>query len=85
MYTPAPTLTAATARAVQEAGLHAIAGGQRQFDLSAVTTFDSSAVAVLLAWQRAAAGNGGLQLQGIPQGLASLAALYGTVALLGLE
>ena len=39
---------------VKKAGLHAIAAGADSIDLSALKTVDSSAVAVLLAWVRAA-------------------------------
>jgi phospholipid transport system transporter-binding protein len=70
---------------VAAAGLEAISGGDTAFDLSAVRSCDSSAVAVVLAWQRAAEERGAsLELAGLPPGLASLATVYGVAPLLGL-
>ena len=67
------------------AGLDAIERGDASFDLSPVATCDSSAVAVVLAWQRAARARGvTLELSGLPAGLASLATVYGVAPLLGL-
>jgi phospholipid transport system transporter-binding protein len=58
-----------------EAAIHA---GDFSFDLSAVQRCDSSAVALLLAWQRVAHAQGRpLELHGIPASLHSLATLYG--------
>lgn len=52
-------------------------------DASAVKVFDSSALAVLLACRRAAQAVGKqLQVQGLPKGLQSMAALYGVDGLL---
>ena len=52
---------------------------------SALTQIDSAAVAVLLAWQRAAAQRGqALALAGVTPQLRSLASLYGVEGLLGL-
>lgn len=85
MYTPGASITISNAKAKVEAGIEAIGKQQLQFDLSGVTTFDSSAVVVLLAWQRAAEGKGQkLQLTGVPEGLSGLATLYGVTSLLGL-
>jgi phospholipid transport system transporter-binding protein len=59
-------------------GVDAIGAGDASFDLSAVTQVDSSAVALLLAWQREAQSRGArLSLTGLPAGLTSLAVLYG--------
>jgi len=70
---------------IAAAGIEAIRGGDLTFDLSAVRTCDSSAVAVVLAWQRAAQARGArLQLSGLPAGLASLATVYGVAPLLDL-
>jgi phospholipid transport system transporter-binding protein len=70
---------------IAAAGVAAIAGGETEFDLSAVRTCDSSAVAVVLAWQRAAQARGArLQLSGLPAGLISLAVVYGVAPLLEL-
>ena len=64
--------------AAKRAGLHAIAAGADSIDLSALTTVDSSAVAVLLAWVRAAqAAKRDLTLIGAPANLLSLISLYG--------
>lgn len=71
---------------IAEAGIEAIRGGDTVFDLSAVRTCDSSAVAVVLAWQREAQARGArLQLTGLPAGLVSLANVYGVAALLSLD
>lgn len=58
-------------------------GQQVPVDASAVQTFDSSALAVLLACRRAALEAGKqLAVIGLPQGLQSMAALYGVDGLL---
>jgi phospholipid transport system transporter-binding protein len=55
-------------------------------DASALATFDSSAVAVLLECRRLAqAWNRSFELQGAPAKLRELAGLYGVDALLGLK
>ena len=78
MYQPAESLTLANARAVLGEGLRAIAAGQAEIDLSRLGTVDSSAVATLLAWKRAAAArNASLALTNAPASLQSLAGLYG--------
>jgi len=67
-------------------GLAAIRGGDLTIDLASVTTVDSAAVALLLAWQRAAAEQGKrLAFAGVPSGVTGLAGLYGVDALLNLE
>jgi phospholipid transport system transporter-binding protein len=64
-------------------GEAAIRNGDSSFDLSGVQRCDSSAVALLLAWQRAAREQGlQLQVHGIPASLRSLAALYGVDSLI---
>ena len=84
MFKPAASLTVDNASDVLAAGLKAIAAGQSSIDLSALTTVDSSAVATLLAWQRAAQHRGStLALGVLPANLQSLADLYGASALLG--
>jgi phospholipid transport system transporter-binding protein len=71
---------------VAAAGIEAIRGGDLAFDLSAVRTCDSSAVAVVLAWQREAQARGArLQLSGLPVDLLSLATVYGVAPLLNLD
>ena len=82
-FLPAPTLTIGNARGMLAAGLQAIAGGQHTIDFSGLATVDSAAVAVLLAWQRAArAGRITLTFINMPQTLLSLTDLYGVSALL---
>ena len=83
MYQPAESLTLANARLVLTEGLRAIAAGQSEIDLSRLATVDSSAVATLLAWKRAAtARNAPLALTNLPASLQSLAGLYGVAELL---
>ena len=68
------------------AGRAAIASGDCEFDLSAVTSVDSAAVALLLDWQRQAQARGAtLVLRGVPAAITSLAKLYGVDGLLGLD
>jgi phospholipid transport system transporter-binding protein len=72
------TLNVQTAKAVLGQGIAAIKAGQTVIDLAAVKVADSSAVAVLLAWKRAARSAGtALSYANVPAGLQSLAALYG--------
>jgi phospholipid transport system transporter-binding protein len=52
-------------------------------DLAAVTDVDSSAVSLLLQWQRAArAGSRTISYVNLPRNLKSLAALYGVAELI---
>lgn len=68
---------------VAELGRAAIAGGDAHVDLSGVARCDSSAIAVLLEWQRAAAAQGlALTVQGVPAALRSLATVYGVTEVL---
>lgn len=77
------TLTHASAKAALAAGLERIAGGATGVDCAPLTQFDSSALAVLLAWQRAAQKRGAaLDIVNLPAGLASLAQAYGVDTLL---
>lgn len=77
------TLTVINAKAALDQGLAAIQAGQTVFDLGTVKTADSSAVAVLLAWKRAARKAGvALSYVNLPASLQSLAALYGVDAFL---
>jgi phospholipid transport system transporter-binding protein len=58
--------------------------GVAVLDATALTSFDSSALAVLLELQRVSARVGkALAVQGLPAGLLSLATLYGVESLLG--
>ncbi|TSE35990.1 STAS domain-containing protein [Tepidimonas charontis] len=61
----------------------AAAGAPWRLDASALQTFDSSALAVLLALRREAAARGApWQLDGMPQRLQVLAGLYGVAELI---
>jgi phospholipid transport system transporter-binding protein len=83
MVVDADSIVMENAAAVAQAGLAAIARGDTQFDLAAVRRCDSSAVAVLLEWQRAAAARGAtLDVRGAPAAIASLAGVYGVETLL---
>lgn len=78
MYLAEHELSLKTAVISAQAGLAAITQGQTDIDLSAVTTVDSSAVAVMLEWQRAATAVGKtIIFYGVPASLTSLIALYG--------
>lgn len=82
-YRPAQTLNVHNAKAVLDDGLQAIARGQAEIDLSQVTAVDSTAVATLLAWARAARRMGkSLTFSHTPANLQSLADLYGVTELL---
>jgi len=83
MFRPEQNLTVRNAAAVLQQGLQAIAAGQREIDLASLTAVDSSAVAVLLAWQRASRELGRpLAFRHFPVNLQSLIELYGVEALL---
>jgi len=64
-------------------GEAAIASNATEFDLAAVTEMDSSCLAVVFAWMRAAKAAGkSLSLLNPPQSLLSLAAVYDVADLL---
>jgi phospholipid transport system transporter-binding protein len=72
------TLTHASATAALAAGCARIEAGATAVDCAALTQFDSSALAVLLAWRREAQARGrALDILNVPAGLASLAQVYG--------
>ncbi|HZX27504.1 MAG TPA: STAS domain-containing protein [Telluria sp.] len=76
-------ITFENARTALEQGCAAIRGGQREIDLGGIKAADSSAVAVLLAWQRTAKALGAsLTFHNIPAGMLSLATVYGVDGLL---
>jgi len=76
-------LTVLNAKVALDQGIAAIKAGQTVFDLGTVQVADSSAVAVLLAWKRAARKAGAaLSYVNVPASLTSLAALYGVDAFL---
>ena len=76
-------LTVDNARSMLAAGLQAIEGGQHSIDFGGLKTVDSAAVAVLLAWQRAAMRKAvTLSFINMPGMLQSLTDLYGVAGLL---
>lgn len=86
MFKAPSSLTYDHAKSGLEAGLRAIAGGETAFDLAAVEAIDSSAVATVLAWQRASKARGAsLALHHVPPSLLSLMSLYDVDGLLGLS
>ena len=80
------SLTVVNAKLALAQGIAAIQAGQTVFDLASVKTTDSSAVAVLLAWQRAARKAGvSLSYINMPASLVSLSDLYGVDEILVAE
>jgi len=78
------TLTHASATTALAAGLSRIEAGATVIDCSALAQFDSSALAVLLAWRRAGQARGKpVEILNVPAALASLAQVYGVDALFG--
>lgn len=82
-------MTLETAATLMAAGAKELAGGpanEQRFDLSGVTAIDSSGLAVLFAWQRAAQAQGKkLQIVNPPRNLISLAQVYGVAELLSMS
>jgi phospholipid transport system transporter-binding protein len=77
-------LTLGSVTAELEAGKAAIGEGARSVDLAEVAEVDSSALALLLAWQREAKRlDRELAIANLPKGLATIASLYGVADLLG--
>ena len=70
------------AAGVMQTGEAAVAAGESQIDLAAVTQSDSSLLACLLAWRRVAqAACKSLSVLNPPASLRGLASLYGVEAL----
>ncbi|MET0544631.1 MAG: STAS domain-containing protein [Variovorax sp.] len=70
-------------RMLQQGAASAAAGSSTVVDASALTQFDSSAIAVLLECRREASAAGrGFAVKGLPPRLRELAALYGVAGLL---
>jgi phospholipid transport system transporter-binding protein len=79
-------MTLREATALLADGCTALRQGATVFDLSAVETVDSSAIAVVFGWLRAArAGGGNMRIEHPPQDFLSLAEVYGVVELLPLD
>ncbi|RQS05680.1 STAS domain-containing protein [Burkholderia sp. Bp9002] len=82
-FSAGSSLTHASAKAALATGLAQIGAGATAVDCAALAQFDSSALAVLLAWQRAAQARGNpLAILNLPPKLASLAQAYGVDALI---
>lgn len=68
------------------AGNAAIGRAVRVFDMAAVTEVDSSGLAVVFAWMRTAKRSGlSIRLANPPQGLLSMADVYGVSGMLPLN
>ncbi len=77
-----PVTLANVAQVLQE-GLQQIREGARTVDLGGVTELDSSLLAMLLAWLREAKGRKAeIAFANLPQGLETIAQLYGVEGLL---
>lgn len=82
-YKPAGALKVENVSLALAAGLQAIGAGQQIIDFGDVTAVDSSAVAILIAWQRAAQEKSvTLSFINLPKSLHSLSILYGVDTLL---
>jgi phospholipid transport system transporter-binding protein len=76
-------LTMTDAGAAVRSGREAIIAGETEIDLGSLERFDSAAVAALLDWRRLAAERGhSLHILHLPDGLASIARVYGVSHLL---
>ena len=83
VYQPSSPLTMTSAKNALAEGLRAIESGTNHINLSLITATDSAAVAILLAWQRAAQRRGmALTFHNAPSAVRSLAKLYGVHDLL---
>ena len=77
-------LTFSNANAALEQGCAFVAAGETVFDLGGVKAADSSALALMLAWQRRAQAQGrSLTFTNVPANVDALAKLYGVDTLLG--
>ena len=78
-------MTLSTASDLLSQGVSGLAAGAQEFDLSRVEDMDSSGLAVLFGWQRAAEAQGKpFRIYNPPQSLISLAEVYGVTSLLPL-
>ena len=77
-------LTFESARAALEQGCAALDAGETVFDLGGVRAADSSALALMLVWQRRAQAEGRkLSFINVPANVDALARLYGVDGLIG--
>ncbi|MEW6512844.1 MAG: STAS domain-containing protein [Pseudomonadota bacterium] len=80
------SMTMGSAATLLAQGVQALREGRTTFDLSAVTEIDSSGLAVLFGWQRAAqAGGKTITIVNPPHNLRSLADVYDVTGLLSLS
>lgn len=78
-------MTHDSARSLLEMGRSKLSAQETLFDLSAVDEVDSSCLAIIFGWQRAAEAAGRVvRIISPPSNLVSLAALYGVSELLPL-
>lgn len=76
------SMTLANVATLKKEGIAAMDSGDTSIDLSAVTRVDSSAVSVLLSWERYAKEKGlTLQIAHVPSSLEALLVLYGVRSL----
>ena len=79
-------MTLETAAGLLASGVQALSRDDLPFDLTGVTDVDSSGLAVLFGWQRAAVAQGTtLRIANPPHNLVSLAEVYGVTELLPLS
>ena len=77
-------LTFQNAQAALAQGCAALSAGETVFDLGGVRAADSSALALMLAWQRRAQAHGRkLSFVNVPANVDALARLYGVDGLIG--
>jgi phospholipid transport system transporter-binding protein len=77
-------LTFESAQAALEQGCAALEAGETVFDLGGVRAADSSALALMLVWQRRAQAEGRkLTFINVPANVDALARLYGVDGLIG--
>jgi phospholipid transport system transporter-binding protein len=79
-------VTLANAASLLEQGAREVREGARTIDLGGVTEIDSSLLAVMLAWMREARRAGAaVGFVNLPEGLVTIARLYGVDGLLGAQ
>ncbi len=79
-------VTLANVMQLIDAGSREVLSGARRVNLAGVSELDSGALAMLLAWRRAAVANkSDLVFEGVGPDLVSLADLYGVEVLLPLN
>lgn len=82
-YQVVAPMTYATAAELFACGQALLLGKETVFDFASVPSADSSALSVILGWQRVA-GEGRLRLRNLPESVLSLAKLYDVAELLPL-